>query len=247
MKLPWLKFYPSDWLSDEALRGCSPAARGLWVDMICLMAKSKKHGYLLAGDKPMGAEHISRIFGESLERTSELLVELAQAGVYSIEKDCIFSRRMVKDEGSRKSNRERILRWRNGNVTHDVTEMKRPCNKNVTGQKPEARGQRPDNRERAQQVRPTLAQWNDYARQIGWQGKDVQGAFDHYESNGWKVGGKAPVKDWQAAARNCFRRNGNQPAKPQPKPQRSSCESDPLYRIMGYASYADWSKAGCPS
>ena len=58
MKLPLLKFYPSDWLSDEALRGCSPAARGLWVDMICLMAKSKKHGYLLAGDKPMGAEHI---------------------------------------------------------------------------------------------------------------------------------------------------------------------------------------------
>ena len=246
MKLPWLKFYPSDWLSDEALRGCSPAARGLWVDMICLMAKSKKHGYLLAGDKPMGAEHIARIFGESLERTSELLVELAQAGVYSIEKDCIFSRRMVKDEGSRKSNRERILRWRNGNVTHDVTEMKRQCNKNVTPQKPEARGQSPDNRERAQ-VRPTLAQWTDYARQIGWQGKDVQGAFDHYESNGWKVGGKAPVKDWQAAARNCFRRNGNQPAKPQSKPQRSSCESDPLYRIMGYPSYADWAKAGCPS
>ena len=243
MKLPWLKFYPSDWLSDEALRGCSPAARGLWVDVICLMAKSKKHGYLLAGDKPMGAEHIARIFGESMERTSELLVELAQAGVYSIEKDCIFSRRMVKDEGSRKSNRERILRWRNGNVTHDVTEMKRPCNKNVTPQKPEARGQ---NRERAQ-VRPTLAQWTDYARQIGWQGKDVQGAFDHYESNGWKVGGKAPVKDWQAAARNCFRRNGNQPAKPQSKPQRSSCESDPLYRIMGYPSYADWAKAGCPS
>lgn len=243
MKLPWLKFYPSDWLSDEALRGCSPAARGLWVDMICLMAKSKKHGYLLAGDKPMGAEHISRIFGESLERTSELLVELAQAGVYSIEKDCIFSRRMVKDEGSRKSNRERILRWRNGNVTHDVTEMKRQCNKNVTPQKPEARGQ---NRERAQ-VRPTLSQWLDYAKSIGWQGRDVQGAFDHYESNGWKVGGKAPVKDWQAAARNCFRRNGNQPAKPQPKPQRSSCESDPLYRIMGFDSYADWSKAGCPS
>ena len=243
MKLPWLKFYPSDWLSDEALRGCSPAARGLWVDMICLMAKSKKHGYLLAGDKPMGAEHIARIFGESMERTSELLVELAQAGVYSIEKDCIFSRRMVKDDRGRKSNRERILRWRNGNVTHDVTEMKRPCNKNVTPQKPEARGQ---NRERAQ-VRPTLSQWTEYAKSIGWQGKDVQGAFDHYESNGWKVGGKAPVKDWQAAARNCFRRNGNQPTKPQPKPQRSSCESDPLYRIMGYPSYADWAKAGCPS
>lgn len=248
MKLPWLKFYPSDWLSDEALRGCSPAARGLWVDMICLMAKSKKHGYLLAGDKPMGAEHIARIFGESLERTSELLVELAQAGVYSIEQDTIFSRRMVKDERGRKSNRDKVLRWRN----HRVTDLKPTCNQDVTPQRLEARGQRPDIKRERAQVRPTLAQWADYARQIGWQGKDVQGAFDHYEANGWRVGGKAPVKNWQAAARNCFRRNQTIPQKGttqmQPKPQpKSSCESAPLYRVMGYKSYADWSLAGCPS
>jgi hypothetical protein len=248
MKLPWLKFYPSDWLSDEALRGCSPAARGLWVDLICLMAKSKKHGYLLAGDKPMGAEHIARIFGESLERTSELLVELAQSGVYSIEQDTIFSRRMVKDERGRKSNRDKVLRWRN----HHVTNMKPICNQDVTPQRLEARGQRLDIKRERAQVRPTLAQWADYARQIGWQGKDVQGAFDHYEANGWRVGGKAPVKDWQAAARNCFRRSQTTPQKGttqmQPKPQiKSSCESAPLYRVMGYKSYADWSLAGCPS
>lgn len=252
MKLPWLKFYPADWLSDEALRGCSPAARGLWVDMICLMAKSKRHGYLMAGDSPMGAEHIARIFGESLETTSGLLVELAQAGVYSVEEDCIFSRRMVKDARGRKSNRERILRWRNADVTPPVTQMKRSCNADVTPQKleaTEARGQ--NNRERAQ-VRPTLSQWSEYAKSIGWIGKDVQGAFDHYESNGWKVGGRAPVKDWQAAARNCFRRNqttnqkGNHTMQPKPQP-KSSCESAPLYRRMGFASYYDWQKAGFPS
>lgn len=26
--------------------------------------------------------------------------------------------------------------------------------------------------------------------------------FNHFQSNGWKVGGRAPMKDWQAAARN---------------------------------------------
>ena len=138
MKLPWLKFYPSDWLSDEALRGCTPAARGLWVDMICLMAKSKRHGFLLAGDKPMTPEHLARIFGQSLETTSELLVELAQAGVYSVTEDTIFSRRMSKEERSRKVNRDKVLRWRN----HNATKMLPPCNQNVTPQKPEARGQR---------------------------------------------------------------------------------------------------------
>ena len=248
MKLPWLKFYPADWLSDEALRGCSPAARGLWVDMICLMAKSKRHGYLMAGDSPMGAEHIARIFGESLETTSGLLVELAQAGVYSVEEDCIFSRRMVKDERGRKSNREKVLRWRN----HHVTDMKPFCNQNVTPQRLEARGQKLDIKKERAQVRPTLSQWSDYAKSIGWTGKDVQGAFDHYESNGWKVGGRAPVKDWQAAARNCFRRNqttnqkGNHTMQPKPQP-KSSCESAPLYRRMGFASYYDWQKAGFPS
>ncbi len=249
MKLPWLKFYPSDWLSDEALRGCTPAARGLWVDMICLMAKSKRHGYLLAGDKPMTAEHLARIFGQSLETTSELLVELAQAGVYSMDNDAIFSRRMVKEEGGRKSNRDRVLRWRNGHVMPMKQKSNAPCNGHVMGQRLEARGQKLE-RERGAQVRPALTDWVAYAKSIGWVGKDVQGAFDHYEANGWKVGGRAPVKNWQAAARNCFRRNqhtqpkGTQPMKPQIK---SSCESAPLYRVMGFSSYADWQKAGFPS
>jgi hypothetical protein len=29
--------------------------------------------------------------------------------------------------------------------------------------------------------------------------------WDHFASNGWKVGGKSPMKDWQAAARNWLR------------------------------------------
>ena len=198
----------------------------------------------------MTAEHLARIFGQSLETTSDLLIELAQAGVYSMDEDTIFSRRMSKEERSRKSNRDKVLRWRN----HRVTKMLPPCNQNVTDQRLEARStQRLDiKRERAQQVRPTLAQWSDYAKSIGWQGKDVQGAFDHYEANGWKVGGRAPVKNWQAAARNCFRRNqGTQPKgnhTMQPKPQiKSSCESAPLYRVMGFSSFYEWQKAGSPS
>jgi hypothetical protein len=35
---------------------------------------------------------------------------------------------------------------------------------------------------------------------------DVDSWFDHFEANGWKVGGKAAMKDWQAALRNGQRR-----------------------------------------
>ncbi|MGV2332942.1 MAG UNVERIFIED_CONTAM: hypothetical protein LVR18_02030 [Planctomycetaceae bacterium] len=35
---------------------------------------------------------------------------------------------------------------------------------------------------------------------------DAAAFFDHFEANGWKVGGKAPMKDWKAAVRNWVRR-----------------------------------------
>lgn len=242
MKLPWIKFYASDWLSDEAVRSCSIEARGLWIDMLALMAKSERHGHLLIGGRPANSEQLARIVGLTPQKTTELMDELYAAGVFSFEKDAIISRRMVKDERLRKSDADRQMRFRNGNVTA----MSRPCHAPVTGQKPEARSQKLD-RERAQ-VRPTLADWSDYAKEIGWTGKDVQSAFDHYESNGWKVGGRAPVKDWKAAARNCQRRNqtnqkGNQPMKPI---VRSQCESLPTYKMMGFKTREAWVEAGCP-
>jgi hypothetical protein len=92
------------------------------------------------------------------------------------------------------------------------------------------------------------SEWIAYAKEIGWTGADVDGAFDYYESNGWKVGGKAPVKDWKACARNCQRRNqtkstkGNQPM----KKIVSQCESLPTYKVMGFATREAWVKAGCP-
>ena len=247
MKLRWVKWWPDAWLSDESLRGCSPMARALWVDIICLMAKSKRHGYLLSGDSPMNTTQLARIFGESKEITENLLSELSTAQVFSVADGAIFSRRMVKDENDRKSSRLRVYKFRAKCVTPSVTPLLQNCNgaedKRIRGS---------DIKKERAQVRPTLSQWSDYAKSIGWIGKDVQGAFDHYESNGWKVGGRAPVKDWQAAARNCFRRNqttnqkGNHTMQPKPQP-KSSCESAPLYKRMGFASYYDWQKAGFPS
>ena len=35
--------------------------------------------------------------------------------------------------------------------------------------------------------------------------------FDHFESNGWKVGGKTPMKDWRAAFRKWNRNNFGAP------------------------------------
>ena len=241
MKLPWIKFYVNDWLSDEAVRSCSLEARGLWIDMLALMSKSEDHGHLLIGGRPASADQLARIVGISPQKTTELMDELYAAGVFSFSKDVIISRRMVKDERTRKSGSDRQMRFRNANITT----LSRSCNKNITGQRQEARDKTLDNT--GTQVRPMRSDWLAYAKEIGWSGGDVEAAFDYYESNGWKVGGKAAVKDWRACARNCQRRNqqpkGNQPMK---KPVRSGCESLPSYKLAGFETFAEWSKAGCP-
>ncbi len=243
MKLPWIKFYPGDWLSDEALRSCSVEARGLWVDMLCLMAKSESHGHLLIGGKPARAEQIARIVGLLPQKTMELMDELNASGVFSFDKETIISRRMVKDERVRKSDASRKMHQRHA----DVRPMSVRCPENVTGQKLEA--QRLETRKEREGLRPTHAEWIAFAQEINWRLTDAESAFDYYQSNGWKVGGRASVKDWRACARNCQRRSNQQPIKgnqPMKKPIKSGCESPPTYKIMGFQTLEAWEKAGCP-
>lgn len=48
-------------------------------------------------------------------------------------------------------------------------------------------------------IKPTIEMVRDYCQERG-KGVDPEEWFDHYESNGWKVG-KNPMKDWEAAVR----------------------------------------------
>lgn len=44
MKLPWFKFFPSTWHSDQDLSKCKPETRGVWIDLICAMHKNDQSG-----------------------------------------------------------------------------------------------------------------------------------------------------------------------------------------------------------
>ena len=61
-------------------------------------------------------------------------------------------------------------------------------------------------------IPPSLDEWMFYADSIGWMPRDdAEAAYDHYLACGWRIGSK-PMRDWQAAARNCKRRSaGRQP------------------------------------
>ena len=99
MKQPSLQFYPGDWMKDPTLRSVSLAARGLWIDMLCLMHESPDRGYLRnALRAPIVEAHLARIEGVNLNHLRKYLVELESVGVFSRAEDgAIFSRRMVRD------------------------------------------------------------------------------------------------------------------------------------------------------
>ena len=106
-QLAWFHFYPDDWIRDTGLRSVSFAARGLWIDLLCLMDRSPRRGVLLdskGGKLPTKA--IARSIGANPLALGKLIAELDLAGVLSIgEGGEIFCRRMVRDTEIRQQKR----------------------------------------------------------------------------------------------------------------------------------------------
>lgn len=59
-------------------------------------------------------------------------------------------------------------------------------------------------------IKPTLDQCKAYAVEAHLN-INTEHFYDHFQSNGWRVGGKAPMKDWKASMRNWARNNFSQP------------------------------------
>jgi hypothetical protein len=101
VKRPAFQFYPKEWIWDLELRQCSIAARGLWADLLCLMHEGVPYGRLSA---PVNL--VLRVTGLTEAEYSPLLADLETHGVFSRDEDgTIYSRRMVRDEHRRITNK----------------------------------------------------------------------------------------------------------------------------------------------
>lgn len=103
-KRPAFQFYPGDWLRDMALRSCSVAARGLWIDMLAMMHDGTPYGFLRVNGKKIDEETLARMVGAKKREVVGFLVELEAAGVLSRDEDgTVYSRRMIRDEATREA------------------------------------------------------------------------------------------------------------------------------------------------
>ena len=159
MKQPWSKFFWSDYDADEGLRLCSLAAQGLWMRMLCLMARATPKGELRIGNEPCTVEDLSQSVGQSNEMVTALLGELSRRGVYSVTRNSvIFCRRMRSEEDKRKKNQDNGKKGGNpklSNQTKKTHSLNPPDKPEVKPQRPEAISHIPETT-KLQTAQPTV-------------------------------------------------------------------------------------------
>lgn len=97
-KAIWSKFFWTDWLSDTGVRRCSLAARGLWMDMLCVAAQHVPIGYVAINGEGLSEDELARLVGSDSTSVATLIGELERNGVFSRNREgVIYSRRMIKD------------------------------------------------------------------------------------------------------------------------------------------------------
>jgi hypothetical protein len=88
----------SDWFSSIDVRSCSLAAQGLWVNMLGIMSRADRKGFLSINGKQMDSRELAKFVGEFKDKVEELLAELEYYKVFSRDADgTIYNRRMVNE------------------------------------------------------------------------------------------------------------------------------------------------------
>ena len=98
-KSPGFWFFTGDWMKDPELRFCSIFARGLLVDLLCILHEAKEQGYASNPDgSPRSDEQIvDAISGGAREDKLAGLAELERSGVLSRDnRGVLFSRRVAR-------------------------------------------------------------------------------------------------------------------------------------------------------
>lgn len=101
-----MQFFSGDWLTEPTLTLCSPAARGVWIDLICVMHESGRVGELRGT-----TEQLARFARCSPADLTHALTELQTTGAADVTTRnsvvTVICRRLKRDEKCRNDARLR--------------------------------------------------------------------------------------------------------------------------------------------
>ena len=118
-RLPFIQFYPADWRSDIGVRGLTAAARGFWMELLCLLHEGQPYGHLrLNGEVPTDRELavlVAMTVGEVRRYRKQILTRQVASETAD---GVLYSRRMVRDSERRHKKREDGRRGGNPHLLH---------------------------------------------------------------------------------------------------------------------------------
>lgn len=233
MTEPWLKFFTSDWRADPRLRMCSPAARGMWIEMICLMHEAMPYGHLLIHGQSPNEAQLASLTGIQIAEVPDLVAELERAGVFSRTREgVIYSRKLVRMASRSAKARKNGKKGGNpslGNKTENQQSVNLEDKGEDKTQIPYSRSQK-EEREANASPKKTLRgsrlptdwrlpkSWGDWAIAEGVPDQAARAEADRFRDYWLGVSGQKGVKlDWEATWRNWVRKWISD--QPQKKPQ----------------------------
>jgi hypothetical protein len=179
---PYLQFYIGDWLKDPQLSLCSPASRGVWIDLICRLYELNQGGKITAT-----AQQLARLC-----RSSDVEIHAALKELQTTNTADIYER-----EGSYTVVCRRMAKAAELSAKRKQAGIKSRANREANPY------QNPEN-EIEISTDVALERVREFARGEGIGEKDADWFFYKCEGNGWTNGGE-PIRDWKATIRQWWR------------------------------------------
>lgn len=208
---PAFQFYPDDWKAEDGLKLCSLAAKGLWIEMLMIMFKSKVRGCLLVNEKQIKSKELAKLTSNNEPEIEILLTELEQYNVYSrLKSGCIYCRRMYREALHEKEISEK--RSKAGKLGGRPPKSKKETKKAAPSPSPSSSSSpspssSPSLKKIEREIPPPMESLKEYFKEKEYPASEAEKFYDHYQANGWKRG-KTPMKDWQASVRMWVRNIG---------------------------------------
>ena len=209
LKLPSFQFYPGDWLKDPNLRRCSHAAKGVWMDLLCLMFESEERGVLITSSRAWSDDEVALAVGGDRAVVLSCVQELMLKGVLLRREDgSLYSRRLVRDEHKRVLCKEAGKKGGNPNLTrptlkgHPKGGFKGASKPNPTPSSSSSSSDEDINKEKEP---PPTARPSDVeealayaATKSGYEPQIVRHWHASRDSAGWERMNGSPVRNWRS-------------------------------------------------
>jgi hypothetical protein len=120
-----MQFFTGEWLKDPALSLCTPATRGIWMDLICAMHENGRLGQLRGT-----VEQLARVARCSTAELAQALTDLQSTCAADVaDRNGVFTvvnRRMSRQSRKRQTDATRQFRKRHSESHADVTPRHQP-------------------------------------------------------------------------------------------------------------------------